>query len=100
LRDPELLCGEAIVGLRCSLAHRLACRPELLSCTFAPLGSTERIEQFDGPAQRRACISWTPLSPQPSAEREHRPCLQERVSGQILTERGDEDCLHLIIAGQ
>ena len=41
-----------------------------------------------------------PLSPQPPSEGEQRPRLQEWVSGQVLTERGSEECLRLMVAGQ
>jgi hypothetical protein len=71
-----------------------------MSSTFAPLSSAESVEQVEALAQRRTRISRAPLSPQPPSEGEQRPRLQEWVSGQVLTERGSEECLRLMVAGQ
>src|SRR5207302_54136 len=100
LRDLQFLGGEAIASVRRPAADRLAGRSQLLSSAFAPLSGAEGIEQFDALAQWRTCIGWAPLSPQPPAEGEQRPRLQEWISGQISSQRGDEECLRLMIAGQ
>jgi hypothetical protein len=100
LRDLQLLGGEAVTGVRRAAADRLARRSQLMSSTFAPLSSAESVEQVDALAQRRTRISRAPLSPQPPSEGEQRPRLQEWVSGQVLTERGSEECLRLMVAGQ
>src|SRR6266542_4789154 len=71
----ELLSGEAIAGVGCSLANFLTRRAELLPCPFAPLAGAEDVEHFDALSQWRPCISRTALSPQPAAEREQRPRL-------------------------
>jgi hypothetical protein len=42
---------------------------------------------------------WAPLSPQPLAKRRQRPCLQERVSAGVFSQRGGEESLRLIISG-
>jgi len=78
LCDLELLGGESIARIRCSVADCHPCRSELLPGTFAPLRSAQGVEPLDALTQQFPRISYASLSAQPSAERVGRPRVQER----------------------
>lgn len=56
LSDLQLLCSESIARIRCSVADRHACCPELPPRTLAPPCGAKSFENFDASAQRRSCI--------------------------------------------